>query len=131
MGRPEEFTPDDIIKALRKHKGLIYQAAKTLGCSHTTIYRYKDLYPKVQEAIDQERGLFVDKAEDKLNRAVESGEAWAIALVLKTLGKSRGYVEKVEQEHSGQVAHTTPQLPDLSQLSYDQLYELRHGRKPD
>jgi hypothetical protein len=130
MGRPEKFTPEEIIKALRKHKGLIYLAAKTLGCSAQTIHNYKDHYPEVKEVIESERGLFVDNAENKLAKAVETGEAWAIALVLKTLGKDRGYVEKIE--HGGGLAHThtASQLPDMSTYTYEQLYQLRHGTPP-
>ena len=36
-----------------------------------------------------------------LDRAVIKGEGWAITLLLKTLGKDRGYVERKEVEHSG------------------------------
>ena len=38
----------------------------------------------------------MDISEQKLRAAVLNGEPWAIALVLKTLGKKRGYVERTE-----------------------------------
>ena len=40
-------------------------------------------------------------AVTSLKRAVINGEAWAVCFTLKTLGKSRGYVERVQQEISG------------------------------
>jgi len=38
----------------------------------------------------------LDATEEKLVAAIDNGEPWAIALVLKTLGKERGYVERQE-----------------------------------
>jgi hypothetical protein len=46
--------------------------------------------------LDAEREEIVDYAEMGLRGAVLNKEAWAIAFSLKTLGKSRGYVERQE-----------------------------------
>ena len=40
----------------------------------------------------------LDKAEARLFDAMERGEPWAIRMVLMTLGRSRGYVEKTVNE---------------------------------
>ncbi len=88
-----------MIEAIRSAKGMVYVAARQLNCSPNTIYNYASRYPTVQEAIDNERGLLVDTAELALWKALQAGEGWAISLVLKTLGKARGYIER--QEHSG------------------------------
>ena len=50
----------------------------------------------IREAVDNARGELIDISEQKLRAAVMSGEPWAVAMVLKTLGKSRGYVERQE-----------------------------------
>lgn len=39
----------------------------------------------------------------RLFQAIEDREPWAIAMVVKTLGKDRGYVERTEQALSGHV----------------------------
>lgn len=85
-----------MIKAIRSAKGMVYVAARQLDCSPNTIYNYASRYPTIQEAIDNERGLLVDTAELALWKAIQNGEGWAISLTLKTLGKSRGYVERSE-----------------------------------
>jgi hypothetical protein len=70
-------------------------------------------YPKVQEAIDSFRGEFIDTAELSLKRAVMAGEGWAVCFALKTLGKERGYVEKQQIEHSGNI--------DVTRLTDEEL----------
>lgn len=95
MGR-EKFTASDVVDALRASKGMVYVAARALDCSANTIYNYAKRHATVQEAINQERGMMVDTAELALWKAIQNGEGWAISLTLKTLGKSRGYVERSE-----------------------------------
>lgn len=71
--------------------------------NRNTIALYAKTYPEVREALDAERENIIDLSESKLVTAINGGEAWAIALALKTLGKGRGYVEKQEVQSSGEV----------------------------
>jgi hypothetical protein len=43
-----------------------------------------------------QRGKTLDLAEAKLMQAVDKGEQWAITMLLRTLGRERGYVERQE-----------------------------------
>ena len=86
----------DIIAALERNGGMVYLAARALRCSPQTIYNYRDKYPDVAQAIDNARGEMIDTAELALKRAVLEGEGWAVCFLLKTLGKSRGYIERQE-----------------------------------
>lgn len=94
MARPTKYTNDRIIAALAETKGLVYLAARVVGCDPDTIYHRAKKSPDVAAAIRAHRGELIDRAEQKLSEAVDRGEAWAVALVLKTLGRDRGYVEK-------------------------------------
>jgi hypothetical protein len=87
---------EDIIKALEQTHGMIFLAAKALGCSHCTIYRRAKKVKAVRDVIDSQRGKMLDTAELKLENAILNGEPWAITLALKTIGKHRGYVERAE-----------------------------------
>jgi predicted SpoU family rRNA methylase len=98
-----KYTAAQMSKALEETNGMVYLAARKLGCSHVTVYKYAKLYPSVQDTITEQRGNFVDECELALKRKVEAGEGWAVCFALKTLGKDRGYVEKQEQEQSGSV----------------------------
>lgn len=90
------YSTENIIKALEKTHGMIYLAAEDLGCSPMTIYRRADKSKAVKDTIESFRGKLVDKAELKLEQAVLNGEPWAIQITLRTIGKSRGYVERQE-----------------------------------
>lgn len=101
MAKTNQFTQDQMIDAIVKSHGLVSFAAKLLSCNHQTVTNYAAKYPAVKAALDEQRSVIVDKAESALITALDKGEAWAIALTLKTLGKSRGYVERQEVENSG------------------------------
>lgn len=92
----EKYSNEQIIAALKAVNGMIFLAARQLGCEPKTIYRRSAKIQAVKQAIYDSRGELVDIAEQKLRGAVHDREAWAVALVLKTLGKDRGYVERQE-----------------------------------
>ena len=92
----QRFTPQQVADALNETRGMVFLAAKKLGCSDVTIYNYAKRYKAVGDALRQQRGQFVDMAELKLWNAVNEGEAWAVQFALRTLGKERGYVERSE-----------------------------------
>lgn len=107
MGRPRKYSDEQIIAALKKKKGMVYHAAAAAGCDPDTIYERAKVSPAVAAVMRHERGSFVDTAEMKLYDAVEAGEAWAVQMALKTLGKDRGYVERTESHVSGEVKAVT------------------------
>jgi hypothetical protein len=87
--------------ALREAMGNVSAAARRLGVSRGGLEQYVKKNPKLIGIIDDARQAMCDNAESSLNRAVISGEAWAVCFTLKTQGKSRGYVERVQTEISG------------------------------
>jgi hypothetical protein len=92
----ERIPTDRIIQALRETNGLVSLAAKRVPCSITTINVRRKRVQAVEQVIQECRGELVDLGELALRKAVLSGEPWAVSLVLKTLGKDRGYVERQE-----------------------------------
>ena len=50
MAAKQKYTQQQIIEALRETKGMVYLAAKRLGCEAQTIYSYRDRYPAVRGA---------------------------------------------------------------------------------
>ncbi len=92
-GMKKLFPIHKIIEALRKNNGRIYLAAKALGCAAGLIRKRRNEHESIRIAIQESRGQALDLAENQLLKAIKRGEAWAITLALKTLGKNRGYVE--------------------------------------
>lgn len=91
-----KFTNKAIIDAVKSVNGMIYLAARQLGCTPQAIYKRMNKSPIIREAVDNARGEMLDIAEQKFRIAIQNGEPWAIAMALKTIGKHRGYVERQE-----------------------------------
>jgi hypothetical protein len=89
-----KYSLPDVMTALRTRHGLVSLAAGDIGCSRATLYNYIQEFPEVAAIIADERERLIDLAEDALYRHVEEGAPWAVALVLKTLGRHRGYGDR-------------------------------------
>lgn len=103
MGRKLEYTAKQVAEALRASKGMVYVAAERLGCSHATVYNYVKRFKTVADEIERADGVITDTAEIKLVQAIHNGEPWAIRYRLSTKGRNRGYVERQEIDHSGEI----------------------------
>jgi hypothetical protein len=101
MSTGRDITNDQIVEKLKEAKGNMTLAAKLLGCTRQMVWKRAKTIQKIQDAIDESREVAVDHAESALQRAVLEGDFRAIAFTLKTLGKDRGYVERMETEVSG------------------------------
>jgi alanine-alpha-ketoisovalerate/valine-pyruvate aminotransferase len=91
-----KYKTQEIIDALESMNGMVYLAARKLGCTAQTIYNRMAKSSAIKDALENSRGELIDISEQKLRQAVLNGEPWAVAMVLKTLGKQRGYVERQE-----------------------------------
>jgi hypothetical protein len=133
MGRPRKYTDEQIIDALRETKGMVYLAAQNIGCEADTIYNRAKQCKEIAALIEEERGKVIDKAELKLFDAIQAGEPWAIRMVLATIGKHRGYVER--QEVTGAdggsigVAFTPTQIAQAGTL-VEKFVASRKGEMP-
>ncbi len=104
MGNPKgstakRYTADEVAQAIRDAGGFLTLAAKNLGCSRVTVWRYCRDYAACKEAQEDSRERMKDVAEGKLFGLINSGNVTAIIFYLKTQAKDRGYVER--QELSG------------------------------
>lgn len=99
--RRERVPTERIIECLRETNGLVSLAAKRVPCSISTINTRRKRVQAVEQVIQECRGELVDYGELALRRAVVAGEPWAVGLVLKTLGRDRGYVERTENVVTG------------------------------
>lgn len=100
----QRYTAHQVIEALQATRGMVYLAARRLQCDPETIMNYCKSYPTVEAAKVAARGELLDVAEVRLWQAVNKGEAWAVAFALKTVGRARGYGERVDLNVSIQAA---------------------------
>lgn len=123
------FNPEVIAAAIRRNHGLIHLAAEELGCCPVTIHNYRKTYPQIiNPAVENAKQLRLDKSESKLYEATDMGHAWAICFHLKTQGKDRGFIERVQNEMSGRdgkAIETRTDLSDRAAHVAEQLERLR------
>ena len=106
MANGNGFTAEQCIEATKGSRGFVTTIANRLGCSRTYVYQLARKFSTFQQAIDDEREGNKDFVEGKLMKAINDDNITAIIFYLKTQAKDRGYVEKQELQHSGEI--TTP-----------------------
>lgn len=85
------LTVGRIMPHVIERRGNISAVARALGVSRQTIYRHIEKSAKLQKAVASAREERIDLAESQLDAAVERGEPWAITLMLRGIGRERGY----------------------------------------
>lgn len=120
LTKPERYTVPDVIAAIEATKGMISLAARKLGCHPNTVRNYIERHPTVASAYREQREGSIDIAELKLLEAVQKGEGWAIAFLLRTIGRDRGYVERQEVQHEGTITVKGYTTKDVSPDAWDQ-----------
>ena len=114
-GHPPHFTVEQVRQALITHDGCLHLTAKALGCARSTVQEYCYRHPELQVEAVQAREAVVDEAEHQLYAKVRAGDSAAMLFLLRTQGKSRGYMERYEP---------APVHHDLSMLSDAEMIAL-------
>ena len=99
-----------VVEAYKKAFGNVSVTMASVGIDRTVFYDWLKADAEFKEAIDnvQPEEVFVDFAENALTKRIQDGDTTAIIFALKTKGKKRGYIERVEQD----VKLNAPNLPD-------------------
>ena len=101
MAKTDQYTVEQIEKALREAKGFVTIAAKIAGCEYNTLMRYVKKYEHLQKVKEEIEESLLDFTESKLYKQIDEGNTTAIIFHLKCKGKKRGYVDRQEIEHTG------------------------------
>src|SRR5690625_4564044 len=92
-----------LIEALQKTLGVVTSACEAAGVSRSTFYNYYREDPEFQKSVDDLSDVALDFAESKLFSQIDQNNTAATIFYLKTKGKHRGYVERQEVDHSGEL----------------------------
>ena len=95
---------------------ILHQAALKTGISKNQFYIWKANYPHFAKAMELLRDQFFDVIEDQYKKLVTDGNVPAILFGMKTLGKDKGYSERVEQHITGQVEHSAINVEKMRQI---------------
>jgi len=86
-----------LLEALEKSLGVVTTACKSVGLDRATFYRYYHADEAFRQAVDDIENVALDFSESNLHKRIAAGDTTAIIFHLKTKGKKRGYVERIEQ----------------------------------
>lgn len=87
-----------IIEALEQSLGVVTSACKKVGIGRTTFYGWLKDDDAFAEKVNDIQDVAIDFAESQLHKQIKDGSTAATIFYLKTKGKKRGYVERVEQQ---------------------------------
>ena len=95
-----------MINALEKTLGVVTSACKIVGIARSTHYNWYDNDRDYRDAVDDISNIALDFAESKLHELIKDKDTTATIFYLKTKGKRRGYIERNEIDHNGQIGIT-------------------------
>lgn len=113
-----------IIEALQKTHGIIYDAAKLLGYSGPSSLqkRIRENKP-LKDACDEAREYEVDWLHSKMVDLAEKGEYRAIEFLLRKLGRNQGFGDVQEINIRSSNVNQNFDASKLSEEEQEKLYE--------
>lgn len=90
------LTEEVVEQQLRLHDGNMASVGRACGVTRHAVHQYISSRPHLRQVYEECREIMLDDGESSLYKAVKEGQSWAVTFYLKTQGRKRGYVEKVE-----------------------------------
>jgi len=106
MARKAMVTKERLLEALKGSGGVVSSVAKKLNSSWGTTRKSIDKWEETKQAYEDESNTILDLAESTIFRSIRDGNSQDAKWLLSTKGKHRGYGEKVEIEHSGELKYS-------------------------
>lgn len=89
--RKPRYTKEQLIEACKGCFGINANVYRKLGIGRRTWYQYRQKWPEVQQAVDDELQQGLDFAENQLMTLIQAGDYKAIAFYLERRGAERGW----------------------------------------
>ena len=94
----------DFLLAFEAKAGNVKVACQAMGMPRSTYYKWRRTDPAFSEAADDILEGLKDFAESKLMINISLGKEASIFFFLKCKAKDRGYIERVDINHSGRLS---------------------------
>jgi hypothetical protein len=96
-----------MLDALESSLGVVSIACANVGISRQTHYDWMKSDTDYRQSVEAVADTTLDFVESKLHELIRSGNVVAILFYLKTKGKKRGYIERMEAEIASHGHETT------------------------
>lgn len=104
MGEEKKgYSMNTVLEAIEGSGGVMLGISKRLGCNWDTARRYVNKWETTRKAFDAEKQKILDLAESTVYKAIKDGDVQSAKWVLATLGRDRGFSERQELVHSGEM----------------------------
>ena len=112
-----------ILEALESSLGVVTSACKKVGVGRTIFYEWLKVDEEFSKKVKDIENVALDFAESQLHQQIKSGNSTSTIFYLKTKGKKRGYIERMETENLNKNI-------DLSSLTDEEIEEqLKQARR--
>ena len=101
--RKQDKKKEAVLKALEDSLGVVTTACKVTKTSRKSYYEWLHNDPEFAAAVEDIQEVALDFAESKLYKQIQNDNITATIFYLKTKGKHRGYIERAEIDHRGQL----------------------------
>jgi len=107
MGDTRDYTAAQMVEAIEAEDGVVRDVAERLGCSRMTVYRYRDRYKTVANALDKNRTDLVYEMRDRLKdlardeNVTDGVRRDAIQKMLEVFDDDIDWADRERKEHSG------------------------------
>lgn len=88
-----------MLQALESSLGVVTTAARAAGIDRSAHYRWMREDDEYAEQVHSLKDITLDFVESQLFKKIKDGDTTSMIFYLKTQGKKRGYIERVEQEY--------------------------------
>ncbi|MBO6117346.1 MAG: hypothetical protein J6P44_02260 [Bacteroidales bacterium] len=94
----KKFSITEFASAYEKKGCNVTSTCTALGINRKTFYKWREKYSALDEALKEKEDALLDFAESKLYEHISNGDITSLIFLLKTKGKSRGYVETIQND---------------------------------
>ena len=94
----DKITSEQIVEVYLKKGCNVSATCTALGIARKTFYEWKNERPELSEKISDADEALIDFTESKLMNNIEQGDNTCIIFFLKTKGRKRGYIERMESQ---------------------------------
>lgn len=110
----------EFLEAYDRSLGNVSTACRAVGITRRTFYNWKNGNEVFRQSIEELDAYNLDFAETMLMKHIREGDTTSLIFYLKTKGRERGYVERVEATG----ANGSPLVPAPVVLTDEQAAEL-------
>ncbi len=89
-----------VLEALNNSLGVVTDALKSTNLSRTQFYKWMKDDPDFKADVEEVQNVAIDFAESQLYSLISEKNPTAVIFYLKTKGKHRGYIERIENVNS-------------------------------